>query len=161
MSFFLNGIRVPHRKSTEGCPAARLTDVKSVTIPMAMHIGSPSTPTVKVGDYVQVGSVIAEASGSFSVPCHASVSGKVTKVAEFPHVSGTKCLAVTIESDGEMTPCEGITPPVVGSREDLVSAIRSSGVVGLGGAGFPTHVKWNVDPCRIEELIINGAECEP
>ena len=60
-----------------------------------------------------------------------------------------------------MTPCESIQPPVVNSREDLIEALRQSGIVGLGGAGFPTHVKFNVDPARIEELVINGAECEP
>ncbi|MBQ9132564.1 MAG: electron transport complex subunit RsxC, partial [Clostridia bacterium] len=124
-------------------------------------IGAPAKPTVKVGDPVWVGSLIAEAVGPVSSPIHASVSGKVTKISNALLSSGNTVPAITIESDGLMTPCENLEIPTVTNREELIQAIRSSGVVGLGGAGFPTHVKWNVDPNRIEELIINGAECEP
>ena len=161
MSFFLRGVRVPHRKNTADQPAVTVTDVRSVTIPTVMHIGAPATPVVSVGDTVQVGTLIAEGSGAFSAPIHASVSGKVTKIASILLSSGKSVPAITIESDGEMTPCESLCPPVVNSREDLLNAIRNSGTVGLGGAGFPTHVKFNVDSSRIEALIINGAECEP
>ena len=161
MSFFLHGVHVPHRKNTADQSATRLTDIKTVTIPMLMHLGAPATPVVKVGDLVQVGTKIAEVSGYVSAPIHASVSGKVTKIADILLSSGRKVPAVTIESDGLMTLADSVTPPVINSREELVDAIRESGIVGLGGAGFPTHVKWNVDPSRIEELIINGAECEP
>ena len=161
MSFFLSGVRVPHRKNTEGQTAARISGVTSVSIPMQMHIGAPAKPIVKVGDLVQVGTPIAEAGGYVSVPIHASVSGKVTKISDVMTSGGMTVPAVTIESDGEMTPCEDLKTPIVNNREDLIEAIRQSGIVGLGGAGFPTHVKFNVDPSRIEELIINGAECEP
>ena len=133
----------------------------TVTIPMSMHIGAPAKPVVKVGDLVKVGTLIAEAGGFVSAPIHASVSGKVTKITDYLLSSGTTVPAVVIESDGEMTPAETVIPPVVNSRESLLEAIRNSGVVGLGGAGFPTHVKFNVDPDRIEYLVINGAECEP
>ena len=161
MSLFLHGVHVPHRKNTADQSATRLTDIKTVTIPMLMHIGTPASPTVKVGDVVQVGTQIAEAAGSLSVPIHASVSGKVTKISDVLISTGSTVPAITIESDGQMTPCESIKAPTVTNREELIEAIRSSGVVGLGGAGFPTHAKWSVDPARIEELIINGAECEP
>ena len=161
MSFFLHGVHVPHRKNTADQSATRLTDVKSVTIPMVMHIGAPAIPTVKVGDAVYVGTLIAEAGDFVSAPIHASVSGKVTKIADILLSNGNTAPAITIESDGQMTPDPSLAAPVIASREDLVSAIAASGVVGLGGAGFPTHVKWTVDPARIEELIINGAECEP
>ena len=134
---------------------------KSVTIPMSMHIGAPAKPVVKAGDLVSVGTLIAEAGGFVSAPIYASVSGKVTKIAEYLQSNGTTVPAVVIESDGEMTPAEGLIPPVVNSRESLLEAIKQSGVVGLGGAGFPTHVKFNVDLGRVEHLIINGAECEP
>ena len=77
MSFFLHGIKVPHRKHTADKEATRLTDVKSVTIPMLMHIGTPETPIVKVGDHVDVGTKIAESSANLSAPIHASVSGTV------------------------------------------------------------------------------------
>ena len=161
MSFFLHGVHVPHRKNTADQPADRITPVKSVTIPMQMHIGAPAAPIVRVGDTVSVGTKIAEAGGAVSAPIHASVSGKVTKIADIHLTSGNTAAAVTIESDGLMTPDASLQAPVIGSREDLIAAIRESGVVGLGGAGFPTHVKWNADPTKMEDLIINGAECEP
>ena len=133
----------------------------SVTIPMSMHIGAPAKPVVKVGDLVKVGTLIAEAGGAVSAPIHASVSGKVTKIADYLLSNGSTVPAVVIESDGEMTPDESLTPPAVDSREGLIEAIKNAGIVGLGGAGFPTHFKLNVDPEKIEYLVVNGAECEP
>ncbi len=161
MSFFLNGIHVPHRKHTVDQSAVRMPIPKTITLPMSMHIGAPARPTVKVGDFVKVGTLIAEAVGAVSSPIFSGVSGKVTKISDFLLAGGNAVPAVTIESDGEMTVDPSVCPPVIHSREDLIEAIRASGVVGLGGAGFPTHVKFNADPSRIEELIINGAECEP
>ena len=161
MSFFLNGVHTPHRKNTADKPVVRVNNVNVVTIPMSMHIGAPATPIVKVGDVVAIGDKIAEASGFVSAPVYASISGKVTKITEILLSSGAKCTAVVIESDGEMRVSESVAAPVVTNRDELLSAIRESGVVGLGGAGFPTHVKFNVEPTRIEELIINGAEGEP
>ena len=157
----LHGVHVPHRKNTDQLVPVSMPAPSTVTIPMSMHIGAPTKPVVKVGDLVKVGTLIAEAGGFVSAPIHASVSGKVTKITDYLLSSGTTVPAVVIESDGEMTPAETVIPPVVNSRESLLEAIRNSGVVGLGGAGFPTHVKFNVDPDRIEYLVINGAECEP
>ena len=157
----LHGVHVPHRKNTDQLLPVSMPAPSTVTIPMSMHIGAPAKPVVKVGDLVKVGTLIAEAGGFVSDPIHASVSGKVTKITDYLLSSGTTVPAVVIESDGEMTPAETVIPPVVNSRESLLEAIRNSGVVGLGGAGFPTHVKFNVDPDRIEYLVINGAECEP
>ena len=128
---------------------------------MSMHIGKPATPIVKVGDLVKVGQKIGEQDGYISSPVYASVSGKVTKVVDHLMHNGNTTPAVVIESDGEMAVYEGVAAPVVNSREDLIAAIRDSGMVGLGGAGFPTYVKFDVDPARIEYLVINGAECEP
>ena len=116
---------------------------------------------MKVGDLVKVGTKIAEADGMISAPIYASISGKVTKIQNFLLYSGATTSAVVIESDGAMTPDESIAPPVVDSRESLIDAIKASGIVGLGGAGFPTYVKLNADPSKIEYLIVNGAECEP
>ena len=133
----------------------------TVTLPMSMHIGAVAKPVVKAGDLVKVGTLIGEAQGKVSAPVYASVSGKVTKVTEILAANGSTVPAVVIESDGLMTRDENITPPAVDSRESFLAAVRDSGIVGLGGAGFPTHVKLDVDPARIEALIINGAECEP
>ena len=161
MAISLRGVHVPHRKHTKDTPVEHMTEVKIVTIPMSMHIGKPARPCVKVGDPVCVGTKIGEADGVVSSPVYSSVSGKVTKIKDFLLSNGSVCAAVVIESDGEMTPDPALAAPAVSSREQLVDAIRESGVVGLGGAGFPTHVKFNVDPARVEYLIINGAECEP
>ena len=150
MSFSLKGIHVSHRKNTADQSALRMESPKTVTIPMSMHIGAPAKPLVKVGDLVKVGTPIAEADGAISAPIHASVSGKVTKIADFLLPDGRTIPAVVIESDGEMTPDESLTPPVVNSRESFIETIKNSGVVGLGGAGFPTHFKLNVDPSKIE-----------
>ena len=161
MFFSLRGIKVPHRKNTANIKPIRISVPEIVKIPMQMHIGKPSMPIVKAGDRVFVGTLIAETDGYISVPIHSSVSGTVKKIERISISNGTKCDAIVIESDGEMTPDPDICPPIINSRESLVSAIKSSGVVGLGGAGFPTHVKFSVDPDNVEELIINGAECEP
>ena len=161
MAFSLHGVHVPHRKNTQDKPVVRMDVPQTVAIPMVMHIGKPARPIVKVGDLVKVGTKIAEADGAVSVPVHASVSGKVVKIQEMLLSSGATAPAVVIESDGEMITDENIKAPTVDSKESLMEALKESGIVGLGGAGFPTHVKFNVDPARIEYLVINGAECEP
>ncbi len=161
MAFSLHGIHVPHRKNTAEQAPIRMEPPRTVTLPMSMHIGAPAKPIVKVGDPVKVGTRIAEAGGAVSAPIHATVSGKVAKIVDYLLSDGRTVPAVILESDGEMTPDEALTPPAVNSREDLIEAIKNAGLVGLGGAGFPTHFKLNADPARIEYLIINGAECEP
>ena len=125
-----------------------------------MHIGEPAKPVVKMGDLVKVGTLIAEANGELSSPIYASVSGKVTKLADYVTVSGKTVPAVVITSDGEMAR-EEFEAPTVSTREELLVAILNSGVVGLGGAGFPTHRKFDVDFEKLEVLIVNGTECEP
>ncbi len=161
MAFYLHGTNVPHRKNTISKPVVRISPIKEVTIPMSMHIGKPSIPTVKVGDLVKVGTKIGEADGFISTNIYSSVSGKVAKLQDHLMFNGATTTAVVIESDGNMTLDENLTAPTVNNGDDLVAAIKDAGIVGLGGAGFPTHVKFNVDPSRIEYLIINGAECEP
>lgn len=156
----LKGINVPHRKSTYLSVPTEIPSPKSVTIICSMHIGKPDTPTVKVGDAVKVGQLIAEQNGFISSPVHASISGTVKKIEDALTSQGTYVPAITIESDGLMTADENIVPPAVNSREDFISAVKNSGIVGLGGAGFPTYVK--LDPKQnVDTLIINGAECEP
>ena len=158
---FIHGIHVPHRKNTQDKDAIRIPTPATVTIPTSMHIGAPAEITVKAGDEVKVGTLLAKAASGLSSPVHSSVSGKVSKITDYLLMNGSKAKAVVIESDGEMTPDESIKAPKINSKEDLISALKESGIVGLGGAGFPTYAKLNVDADRIEELIINGAECEP
>ena len=161
MAFYLHGIKTTHIKNTIKKPTVRMTAPESVTIPMVMHIGRPAIPAVSVGDTVKVGTKIANADGKISSSIYSSVSGKVTKVIDYLLYNGATTTALVIESDGEMAVDESICPPSVNSREELIAALTESGIVGLGGAGFPTQVKLDVDPERIDYLIINGAECEP
>ncbi len=159
MAFSIHGVRVPHRKDTESSPAVRITPPKSVTLPTVMHIGAPAVPVVKVGDTVSVGTLVAQQNGFISSPVYSSVSGKVTKITDMLASNGTYVPAIVIESDGLFTPAE-VTAPVINSKQDFIDAVRDSGVVGLGGAGFPTYVKLMTDK-HIDELIINATECEP
>ena len=161
MMFSLHGVHVPHRKGTAGKPAVKMTPPARVVLPMAMHIGRPAEVCVQVGDAVCVGTMIGAAAGPVSSPVFSSVSGKVVGVQDFLLASGATTKAVVIESDGAMTVDGSVAPPAVTSRESLLAALASSGIVGLGGAGFPTHVKLNVPAEKIEYLVINGAECEP
>jgi len=156
------GIFVSHNKLTAENETVRMPAPERVVLPMLQHIGAPCTPTVKKGDYVAVGQVIGDSDKFLSVPIHASVSGTVESVADVKLANGTIAPAVTIKSDGEMKLFEGLTPPVVNNKEELVKAIRASGLVGLGGAGFPSFVKLTVSPEKpIDTLVVNAAECEP
>ncbi len=158
----LHGVRVPHRKNTADAVPERMPTPATVTIPMSMHIGAPAVPVVKVGDSVKVGQLIASPGGFVSSPVYASVSGKVKRIDDMLMSTGRFMKAVTIESDGEQAVFEGIRPPEVTDLKTFLDAVRDSGVVGLGGAGFPTAVKLSVkDLSQIEAVIINGAECEP
>lgn len=134
-----------------------------VAISMAQHIGVPCEPLVKVGDYVKVGQKIGDSEAFMSAPVHASVSGYVKDIKDVVAITGRLCKTVVIESDNRMQLSETIRQPVVNSREDFIRAVRESGAIGLGGAGFPTHVKLAFDPEKtpIDTLIVNGAECEP
>ena len=158
----LRGILVPHHKNTCNMKAVRMPCPALVTIPMSMHIGAPAKPIVQAGDCVQVGQRIADAGGFVSSPIHASVSGKVKKIDAILASNGRAVQAITIESDGLQTPCESLKVPEIATPEDFLKAVADSGVVGLGGAGFPTAVKLMVkDLNKIEAVIVNGAECEP
>lgn len=156
----LNGVRLKHHKSTAQCQTAVLPVPDSVTIPMLMNMGAPCTPIVKVGDAVKTGQKIGDTDAFMSVPVHSSVSGTVKAVTDIKLANGNTCKAVTIETDGEQTVSEEVQPPVINSKEEFIKAVRESGITGLGGAGFPTHIKLNPKG-EIDTLVINAAECEP
>ncbi len=156
------GVNVAHNKHTAEMPVERMPVPDRVVLPMQQHIGAPCTPVVKVGDTVSVGQLVGDSDKFVSAPIHATVSGTVKAVGDVKLANGIITKGVTIESDGEMRLYEGIKPPTVTNREELLKAVRASGLVGLGGAGFPTHVKLNYpEDKNVDTLIVNAAECEP
>lgn len=136
-----------------------------IVLPLSQHIGAPSVPVVGVGDKVLIGQMVADASGYVSVPCFSSVSGTVKAIELRPHISGRPMMSVVITNDFEDALDPGIKCPgslEALSRKQIVDAIRAAGIVGMGGAAFPTHVKLSPPPeKKIDTLIVNGAECEP
>lgn len=156
------GVSLPHNKNTAESPSAVMPPPQTVVIPMQQHIGAPCEPCVKKGDTVCVGTKIGDSEKFISAPIHSSVSGTVSAIGTMLMPSGATCQTVVIESDGLMTPDPDLAPVTVETPEQLVKAARDCGLVGLGGAGFPSHVKLTVKPeTPIDTLIINGAECEP
>lgn len=159
----LNGIHLAHNKGTKKCETVDFPLPKSVIIPMSQHMGAPCDCLVKKGDEVTVGQKIGDSGAFMSAPIHSSVSGKVTDVTDYLLPNGSVCKAVVIETDGNQTVCPDLRPPVINDRQSLIAAVRDCGLTGLGGAGFPTHVKLNYDPAKtpVDTLVINAAECEP
>lgn len=159
----LNGIHLSHNKSTKKCATVDFPLPKSVVIPMSQHMGTPCDCLVKKGDAVTVGQKIGDTEAFMSAPIHSSVSGIVTDIIDFLTTNGSTCKAVVIETDGLQTICPDVKPPIFTDRQSFIAAIRESGITGLGGAGFPTHVKLSFDASKtpIDTLVINGAECEP
>lgn len=158
----LHGVKVKHNKNTASSQSVRIPLPDKVVIPMIQHMGAACQPLVKVNDLVTVGQKIGDSDQFLTSPIHASVSGKVCELREYITAGGEKCQAVVIEADKEQTPCPELRAPVVTNLAELVAAVRECGLVGLGGAGFPTHIKLN--PKNLSEvttLVVNGAECEP
>lgn len=155
------GANLPHYKNTANCQTVALPTPKKVIIPLKQHIGAPCEPCVEVKSKVLVGTLIAKSNSPFSAPIHSSISGTVSEITEIETSTGENVKAIVIESDGNLTK-EALSPPNIKTANDLIDAAKNSGLVGLGGAGFPTHIK--LSPAisdEIDTLIINGAECEP
>ena len=156
------GVHAPHRKNTAESETVVMPPPGQIVLAMSQHLGAPCVPTVKVGDTVEVGQVVGDSDKPVSAPVHSGVSGKVTAITELLLPGGRKTPAVVIESDGEGRVHESVKPPVIENHDDFLRAVRASGLVGLGGAGFPMHIKLNPrDVDAIDTLIINAAECEP
>ena len=156
----LHGVHLAHHKNTENSASVLLPLPKLVRIPMSMHIGAPCTPLVKPRDTVLVGQKIGDTDAFMAVPIHSGVSGKVKAVSTYRMSNGRTCPMVEIETDGEQTVSPDVCPPAVTDKESFLKAVRESGLVGMGGASFPTHVKLNPKQ-TVDTLVINAAECEP
>ncbi len=150
---FKGGVHPPERKLGTDVPIERIPEPMHVFVPLSQHIGAPAKPVVEVGDYVLAGQLIGEAQGRISANIHASISGTVKSVVERPHPALRDVIAIEIETDHkdewvELAPAD----PDELSPEEIVDRVYRAGIVGLGGAAFPTHVKL---------VIVNGSECEP
>lgn len=166
-TFRLGGVHPQDNKLSASAPLAQLPLPKQVTIPIIQHIGAPAKVVVQRGDTVKVGQVIAQHEGFISSNIHASCSGRIGIIEEVMDSSGFKHLAVNIRVKGDDwletidrtdTLVEGISL----SRDEIVARVMEAGVVGMGGAGFPSHAKIKVPEGKtIDTLIINGVECEP
>ena len=166
-TFRIGGVHPAENKLSAGKAIETLGLPKQAVFPLSQHIGAPALPIVKKGDLVKVGTKIAEAGGFVSAPIFSSVSGKVNKVDSVIDASGYRKPAIFIDVEGDEweetidrsnvleAKCE-LTP------EEIVTKIKNAGIVGMGGACFPTHVKLTPPPgCRAECVIINAVECEP
>ena len=163
---FKHGIHPPeHKDETNGLPIRQFAFAPLIILPMAQHIGSPSEIVVREGQEVARGQLLAKATGYVSVPLHAPVSGTVRKIANVPTISGKMSTGIYLEAfasssqevmEGTPIDAETATP------EEILQGIQNAGIVGLGGAAFPTHVKLKVpEGKRCEILMLNGIECEP
>lgn len=156
------GAYLNHMKNTADSETVIMPPPETVVIPMQQHIGAPCAPTVKKGDTVYVGTLIGDSDRPVSAPIHSSVSGTVAEIKTVIMTNGAAAEAVVINSDGKMTHDPEIKPFPVETEKDLAAAARKCGLVGLGGAGFPAHIKLTrKEGATLDTLIINAAECEP
>lgn len=165
MSFghaFSGGVHPKGNKNTHDFPSVRIDDFSFVEILLQQHVGPPCVCVVKKGDHVDVGQLLGRADHPMSVPVHSSVSGEVTDVKYVISATGAPVEAVIISSDRKFTVHPSLVRPEIHSREEFLKMVRESGLVGLGGASFPVHIKLN--PPKGSEpdvLLVNAAECEP
>lgn len=166
-TFPQGGVHPPENKITAEAAIEKLPLPLKVCIPVSQHLGAPANVLVQKGDYVKVGQVIAGSNGFVSANIHASVSGKVSKIEEMLDSSGYKRMAIQIDREGDewledIDAGDELNTQITASREEIIQQVSAAGIVGMGGATFPTHIKLSVPPGKkAEYLIINGVECEP
>ncbi len=167
MHTFRGGIHPDsHKKETCAKPIVDLAPPEELVYPLSQHIGAPAVPCVKTGDPVLMGQKIAEAAGFVSANIHSAVSGKVKTIEKRLHPNGSMMECIVIENDGLDTQEPDLDLPIRDyttlSAKELIAIIQEAGIVGMGGATFPTHVKLSPpEEAKIDHVIINGAECEP
>ena len=166
-TFKIGGVHPPENKLSAQGEIITLPLPEQVTIPLSQHIGAPAVPTVKKGDQVKVGQIIGQAAGFISANIHSSVSGTVMSLDPVVDASGYPRPAVTIKVEGDEWDENILKDPInkqpgTFTKEEILAAISAAGIVGMGGATFPTQVKLSPPPgSTAEVLIINGVECEP
>ena len=160
---FKGGFHVEdHKELTKDKHTKTIPDCETHIYPMRQHIGAPLQALVKKGDTVTVGQKIADSPEFVCAPIHSSISGTVTDIRPYFHDSGSKVDAIFIKNDMQYTVCDEVKPKdyTKMNKDELLGVIREAGIVGMGGAGFPTHVKLSPRQ-RVDYVIVNGAECEP
>lgn len=166
-TFKIGGVHPPENKISASEQIQVLPIPEQVIIPLGQHIGAPATPVVQKGDTVKAGQLIAQAAGFVSANVHSSVSGTVVSIDNFTDAAGLSKPAITIKVEGdewmpEIDRSDKVEHNITLSKEEIIKAISAAGIVGMGGATFPTHVKLSPPPGnKAEVLIINGVECEP
>jgi len=154
---------VEGKEATEHKALVAFPAPETVVIPLSMHLGAPAEPAVKVGDYVKLGQKIGEAAGFISAPVHSSVSGTVVAIEDRPHATRGTCLSIVIANDGKDV-CHASIQPNKALEEltpaEIIDIVKNAGIVGMGGAGFPTYVKLNPGK-PIDAVLVNACECEP
>jgi Na+-translocating ferredoxin:NAD+ oxidoreductase subunit C len=166
-TFPKGGVHPPENKLSKDAAICRIPLPATVYIPLNQHLGAPATPIVKKGDRVKTGQLIATSSGFVSASIHSSVTGIVSKIEEIVDSSGYKkpCIIIDTEEDtweDTILQSEELLETIELTREEIISRVANSGIVGMGGATFPTHIKLSVPPGKkAEYLVINGVECEP
>ncbi len=166
-TFKIGGVHPPENKLTAGEKIQKLPVPEQVVIPLGQHIGAPATPIVQKGDHVKAGQLIATANGFVSANVHSSVSGTVVSVDNYTDAAGLSKPAISIKTEGDewiedVDLSEKPEHNITYSKEEILKAITAAGIVGMGGATFPTHVKLSPPPgTKADILIINGVECEP
>lgn len=157
----INGVFLEHNKNTVISETKEMPIPDEVEISMSHHIGAPCIPMVQIGEMVCTGQLIGESTPKFGPPIHSSVSGEVTAIRNISGKHGEIMQSVVIKTDKQQTLWPQLKKPILKSKEDFITAVYDSGLSGLGGAGFPAHIKLNVEYGHARELLINAAECEP
>ena len=157
----LRGVSIPHNKATAELDTVQMPLPSRVILPMSQHVGAPCEPQVKRRAHVDVGTLLGHSDARMSADVFSPVSGTVKEIRSLHYSHGRSDLAVVVEPDGEQTVSESVRVPEVSDYASLVEAVRHSGIVGLGGAGFPTWLKMDTDLSSIDCWLVNGAECEP
>ena len=154
---------VEGKEPTEHKALVRFPEPKVAVFPLSMHLGAPATAIVNVGDHVDVGQKIAEASGFISAPVHSSISGTVIAIEDRPHATRVTCPSIVVENDFKGTVHESVKPNKALDEltpAEIIDIVKNAGIVGMGGAGFPTYVKLNPGK-PIDAVLVNACECEP
>lgn len=162
---FKGGIRPDEHKYTKNSPIERVSDPEIVSIALTQHVGVMCRPLVKSGDYVAEGQLIGEIPGGLGCPVHASVSGTVLKIEEVTTAWGGTSYNILVKNDGLHSVSEEVRPfgkkLSEATSDELIAAVRSAGIAGMGGTAFPTHAKLSAAKGKVDRVIVNCLECEP